>query len=155
MAVRPNNQMIIRTRVIMILLIVALTLVSFGSLIYIMIYKGDEYQSKASEQQLYDNLVTAPRGNIYDTNMKVLAKSSTAWTVYITPNGIKSLAKEEPEKAQEVKETIAKGLSEILELEYEDVFEDTEKNSYYVIVKKKIEKKPPIKFVRLFRIIRI
>jgi len=140
MAVRPDNQMMLRTRVIMILVILAMTAVSLVSLIYIMIYKGDEYQSKASEQQLYDNLVTAPRGNIYDTNMKVLAKSSTAWTVYITPNGIKSLAKEEPEKAEQVKDTIAKGLSEILELEYEDVLKDTEKNSYYVIVKKKIEK---------------
>ncbi|MBE6733575.1 MAG: PASTA domain-containing protein [Ruminococcaceae bacterium] len=138
MSARPSNLMVIRSRVIMCLVIAALTLVSFGSLVYIMIYKGDEYQSKASEQQLYDNLVTAPRGDIYDCNMNVLATSSTAWTVYITPNGIRSL--KDADEAQEVKETIAKGLSEILELEYDEVYEATEKKTYYVIVKKKIEK---------------
>lgn len=138
MSVRPNNLMVIRSRVIMFLVIAALTLVSFGSLVYIMIYKGDEYQSKASEQQLYDNLVAAPRGNIYDCNMNVLATSSTAWTVYITPNGIRSL--KDADEAEKVKETIAEGLSEILELPYEEVYEATEKKTYYVIVKKKIEK---------------
>ncbi|MDD6479618.1 MAG: penicillin-binding transpeptidase domain-containing protein [Oscillospiraceae bacterium] len=122
----------------MIIVIAALTLVSFCSLVYIMIYKGDEYQSLASEQQLYDNLVTAPRGDIYDKNMNVLATSSTAWTVYITPNGIKKL--KDADEAEKVKKTIAEGLSSILEVEYDDVYSDTEKNSYYVIVKKKIEK---------------
>jgi len=138
MSVRPDNKMMLRTRVIMILVITALTLVSFISLTYTMIYKGDEYQSKASEQQLYDNLVTAPRGDIYDRNMSVLATSSTAWTVYITPNGINTL--KDANKAEEVRKTISEGLSEILDVEYEDVYEDTQKKSYYVIVKKKIEK---------------
>ena len=119
MSVRPDNKMMLRTRVIMILVITALTLVSFISLTYTMIYKGDEYQSKASEQQLYDNLVTAPRGDIYDRNMSVLATSSTAWTVYITPNGINTL--KDANKAEEVRETISEGLSEILDVEYEDV----------------------------------
>lgn len=138
MSAKPSEMMVFRSRVIMCLVIAALVLVSFGSLVYTMIYKGDEYQSKASAQQLYDSLVSAPRGNIYDRNMKVMATSSTAWTVYITPNGIKSL--KDSDEAKKVKETIAKGLSEILELPYDDVYGYTEKNSYYVIVKKKIEK---------------
>ena len=138
MSTKPSNMMVIRSRIIMFLVIMALVLVSFGSLVYIMIYKGDEYQSKASEQQLYDSLVTAPRGDIYDRNMNVLATSSTAWTVYITPNGIRSL--KDADEAEKVKETISKGLSEILELEYDDIYSYTEKKSYYVIVKKKIEK---------------
>lgn len=140
MSAKPSNQMMFRTRVIMILVIAALTLVSLGSLIYIMIYRGDEFQSKASKQQLYDNLVTAPRGDIYDRNMNVLATSSSAWTVYITPNGIKTLVKESEKDAELVCHTIATGLSEILDLEYDEVYEDTQKKSYYVIVKKKIEK---------------
>lgn len=138
MSAKPSNMMVIRSRIIMLLVIAALVLVSFGSLVYIMIYKGDEYQSKASEQQLYDSLVSAPRGDIYDRNMNVLATSSTAWTVYITPNGIRSL--KDADEAEKVKETISKGLSEILELEYDDIYSYTEKKSYYVIVKKKIEK---------------
>ena len=135
---RPSKQMLIRTRVIMVFVILCLTIVSGISLARIMIIKGDEYQSKASEQQLYDSLVTAPRGNIYDRNMNLLAKSSTAWTVYITPNGIRSL--DDEDEREEIRETIAKGLSEILQLEYDDIYEKTEQKTYYVIVKKKIEK---------------
>lgn len=135
---KPNKQMLIRTVVVMVCVILCLTIVSGTSLVKIMIVKGDEYQSKASEQQLYDSLVTAPRGNIYDRNMNLLAKSSTAWTVYITPNGIRSLDSED--EREEVRETIAEGLSEILELEYDDVYDKTGQKTYYVIVKKKIEK---------------
>lgn len=135
---RPNNQMLFRSKFVLYIVVVALTLVSFISLFNIMIYNGDKYQSLASEQQLYDNLVTAPRGDVYDRNMSVLATSSTAWTVYITPNGIKKL--DDKDEAEKVKKTIATGLSEILNVDYEEVYKDTEKNSYYVIVKKKVEK---------------
>ncbi len=138
MAVKPGKMMVKRIFIIMLVVIVALSGVSGVSLINIMIINGDEYQTKASEQQLYDSLVTAPRGDIYDRNMQVLATSSTAWTVYITPNGIKKIKDEA--KRETVRVTIAKGLSEILDVDYDTVYKNTDKNSYYVIVKKKIEK---------------
>ena len=81
MTVKPGKLMIKRIFIIMLIVIIALSGVSSVSLINIMIIKGEEYQTKASEQQLYDSLVTAPRGDIYDRNMQVLATSSTAWTV--------------------------------------------------------------------------
>ena len=137
MLVKPGKMMVTRSIVVMTALILALSIISGASLVNIMIIKGEEYQSDASEQQLYDSLITAPRGDIYDCNMQLLATSSAAWTVYITPNGIKKL---ESAKAEEVKKVIAEGLSEILDLDYETVYGYTEKNSYYVIVKKKIEK---------------
>ena len=90
-----------------------------------MIIKGEKYQKDASEQQLYDSLVTAPRGDIYDRNMQKLATSSPAWTVYITPNGIKSLKKESD--AEAVRKKIAEGLSEILEMDYNTVYDYTGK----------------------------
>ncbi len=135
---KPGKIMITRTWTVMIVLILCLSLISTGSLINIMIFKGEKYQSEASRQQLYDSLVAAPRGDIYDRNMQILATSSTAWTVYITPNGIKKI--KDTNERENVRATIAKGLSEILEVEYNDVYEDTDKNSYYVIVKKKIDK---------------
>ena len=137
MLVKPGKMMVTRSIVVMTALILALSIISGASLVNIMIIKGEEYQSDASEQQLYDSLITAPRGDIYDCNMQLLATSSAAWTVYITPNGIKKL---ESEEAEEVKKTVAEGLSEILDLDYETVYGYTEKNSYYGIVKKKIEK---------------
>ncbi|MCQ2448833.1 MAG: PASTA domain-containing protein [Clostridia bacterium] len=120
------------------ILIFALLSVTFGRLAYIMLVKGDYYQSLASKQQLYDNLVTAPRGDIYDRNMKLLATSATAWTVYLTPNGIDT--QNDEGKAETVRKAIASGLSEILELEYDDVYAKTKKSTYYVIVKQKIDK---------------
>ncbi len=138
MAVKPGKLMVKRMFIIMLIIVVALSGVSGASLVKIMVFKGEEYQTKASEQQLYDSLVTAPRGDIYDRNMQVLATSSTAWTVYITPNAIKKI--KDADKRDNVRETIAKGLSEILEVEYDTVYKNTDKNSYYVIVKKKIEK---------------
>ena len=138
MTVKPNKMMLTRTIAVMLVLIIALSVVSTGSLVNIMVINGEKYQNDASEQQLYDSLVTAPRGDIYDRNMQTLATSSPAWTVYITPNGIKSL--KNADDAEKVKKKIAEGLSEILEMDYDTVYDYTGKKSYYVIVKKKVEK---------------
>lgn len=138
MTVKPNKMMLTRIAAVMLVLIIALSVISTGSLVNIMIINGEKYQNDASEQQLYDSLVTAPRGDIYDRNMQTLATSSPAWTVYITPNGIRSIKK--AEDADKVKKKIAEGLSEILEMDYNTVYDYTGKKSYYVIVKKKIEK---------------
>ena len=137
MAVRPTKQMLKRAVIVMTCVILCLTIVSSVSLVKIMIVNGEQYQAKASQQQLYDSLITAPRGNIYDSSMNILATSSPAWTVYLTPNGINK--ENDKEKAEEVRECIAKCLSQILEMEYDDIYALTENNTYYVIVKKKIE----------------
>lgn len=138
MPARPNKQMVKRSVIVMTAVILCLTVISSVSLVRIMIVKGEEYQAKASEQQLYDSLITAPRGNIYDNNMNLLATSSPAWTVYLTPNGINKDT--DKEKAENIRKTISSGLSEILGMEYDSVYSLTQKNTYYVIVKKKIEK---------------
>lgn len=122
----------------MLSVIIALTTVSGVRLTQIMVVKGDFYQSKASEQQLYDSLITAPRGDILDRNGNVLATSSPAWTVYLTPNGINKL--KNAEKAEKLRNTIADGLADILGLDRNDIYEKSKKNSYYVTLKKKIDK---------------
>ena len=137
MSLKPNNQMLLRSRLIMIIAILAITLVSLGSLFNIMIINGDKYQSLASEQQLYDNLVSAPRGDIYDRNMKLLATSSTAWTVYITPNNINSL---DDDEAEDVRDKISEGLADVLNMTEEEIYKKTKQNSYYVILSKRVEK---------------
>lgn len=138
MAVKPGKEMVTRIFVVMLCVIIAFSGIAGVRLVNIMIINSERYQSEASEQQLYDSLITAPRGDIYDKNMQVLARSTTAWTVYITPNGIYKIDDEGDREL--VKKTIAENLSRILELEYDKVYEQTEKRSYYVIVKKKIDK---------------
>ena len=138
MAIKPNKQMRNRSLVVMIIAILCLAIISSASLVHIMIIKGEEYQSKASEQQLYDSLVTAPRGNIYDRNMNLLATSATAWTVYVMPNSINKL--KDGQQAQKIREVIISGLSEILGLDTAEIEKKVNQTSYYVIIKKKIEK---------------
>lgn len=137
MSVRPSQLMLKRAVIVMVSVILCLTLVSTASLVQTMVIKGEEYQAKASEQQLYDSMISAPRGDIYDNNMNLLATSSPAWTVYITPNGINNL--KNAQKADQIRQKIAEGLSQILEMEYDDVYALTQKKTYYVIVKKKVE----------------
>lgn len=138
MAMKPGKEMVTRIFVVMLAVIILFSGVSGVRLVNIMIVNSEKYQSEASEQQLYDSLITAPRGDIYDKNMQVLARSTTAWTVYITPNGIHKI--DDDGDKELVRKTIAENLSQILELEYEKVYEQTGKRSYYVIVKKKIDK---------------
>lgn len=132
----PSRQMWKRIVIIMVVLIFATVSVTAVRLVNIMIIHGEEYQSKASAQQLHDAYIAAERGNIYDTNMNVLAKSATVWTVYVTPNDLTKLEDAECEK---VKKVISENLSEILELDAEDIVEKLEKTSrYYVEIKKKV-----------------
>lgn len=138
MSFKFNKPMRKRAVILLAILLAVLTLVSSGSLVNIMILNGEKYQGMASEQQLYDSLVTAPRGDIYDSNMNLLATSTAAWTVYITPNGIVKMS-DENEK-EKVRNLISDGLSEILGVERETVYADTGKNSYYVVIKKRVDK---------------
>ncbi len=127
-----------RIFIIMLSVVIALTAISGYRLTEIMVVKGDFYQSKASKQQLYDSLITAPRGDILDRNGNVLATSAPAWTIYLTPNGINKL--KNAEKAENLRQTLSEGLSGILEMEKDDIYEKSKKNSYYVTLKKKVDK---------------
>ncbi len=139
------NKMMLR-RMLIILLCFVLAFVSVGSvrLIKLMIVDGEKLQSMASEQQLYDTLVSAPRGNIYDCKMSLLAKSDTAYNIYIMPNSIRSF---DEDKQEQIKKTIATELSAILSpidtdgsYTYEKIYDYTEKETYYVTVKKRVDK---------------
>ncbi len=132
----PSRQMLKRMMIIMVVIIFATVSITGFRLINIMLVHGDEYQSKASAQQLHDAYIAAERGNIYDANMNVLAKSATVWTVYVTPNDLNSLDDDEKTK---VKEIISTNLADILGLEKSNVMSKLEKTSrYYVEIKKKV-----------------
>ena len=132
----PSREMLKRIMIIMLSVVIATVSITSFRLVTIMLIRGEEYQSKASAQQLHDAYITAERGNIYDTNMNVLAKSATVWTIYVTPNDLTTLSDEECKK---VKNVIADNLSTILSLEKEEIIEKLEKTSrYYVEIKKKV-----------------
>ena len=90
------------------------------------------YEKLAISQQLREAPGTAQRGVIYDCNGNTLAISASVDNVYLSPAEI--------DLNHEDRELIARGLSEILGLDYEDVLEKSgRRGSWYVTVARKIE----------------
>lgn len=136
----PTKKMLKRMLIVMLAMVILTTSVAGVRLAMVMLVNGEKYQTMASEQQLYDTTLSAPRGDIYDSNMKLLATSSTAWNVFLTPNAFNKI-KDETQKMT-VKNLIADGLSSILEIDRETVYGYTEKtSSYYIVVKKRVDQK--------------
>ena len=115
----PTRKMRRRIFIIVVPLIAIAFIALLARICVISVVDSSFYQSKASRQQLRDITVNPKRGTIYDRNMTVLAQSATVWTVFISPADISDTDNNEQ------RETIAKGLSEILELEYDDVYQKT------------------------------
>ena len=140
MSIKPTKMMWKRMITVVLLITLIMFTVSGVQLTNIMIVKGDFYKEKASQQQLYDTETTALRGDIYDCNMNLLATSATVWNVYVTPNDFKSAYDNDKQRMETAKSKIATGLSEILSLKSEDLLEDLNQKSSYVIIKRNIEK---------------
>lgn len=127
----PSNKILNRIIMCMILCVLVGFIPLAGALIKIQLIDYKTYQARAIEQQTRDTIITPKRGVIYDRNMKEIAVSATAETVFISPAEF-----DDDEEA----ETVAKILSETLELEYESVLAKTQnKKSYYQVIKKKID----------------
>ena len=126
----PNQRLRQRSAV----LIMTILILGFGAalarLSLLTLVQGRELQERAVNQQLADTTLTAKRGTIYDANGNVLAESASVWQVVMAPVNFKT---------DEQREAAARGLCEILGLEYENVLEKTRQKSYYVVVKRKIE----------------
>lgn len=117
-----------------IIVLVSLILLGFGTgivrLAQLQIVQGEYLQQMAIDQQLKDTTISAQRGTIYDCNMKPLAQSATVWTVVLEPAYLST---------DEIKEKISTGLSSILDIPKDELFEKAKKKSYYVVIKRKIE----------------
>ncbi len=97
---------------------------------YLQIVRGPELKQEAIAQQTRDSLVSSARGTIYDRNHKVLAQSASTNMVCVIPVTIQDEGNAE---------AVSKALSEILEMDYDTVYQKTQKNSYYEIVKRRVE----------------
>lgn len=129
MAKTPTKSMIIRTYfVVGIFLLAVCGLI--GVLAYHQLVKYNFYQERAISQQTLDVSINANRGTITDRNGVELAVSSTVKTIHISPKNIK-----DDEQARD----IAKNLSEILDVDYDRIYEKTKKNNYYEVIKRKVE----------------
>ena len=118
-----------------------LVLVIIANLCRISIFQYSFYDNYADSQQLRSETIKAQRGTIYDRNMEVLAQSATVWDVSISPKDIATGYTEGSAELTAKRETLSKGLAEILGGEYEDILARTEKtSSQYELVGKKVDK---------------
>lgn len=126
----PAQRLRQRTAILILLILV----LGFGAavlrLTYLTTIQSSELQESAVDLQLADTTVSAKRGTIYDANGNVLAESASVWQVVMSPVNFKN---------DKQRQAAAKGLSEIFDLEYNDVFDDTKQQSHYVVVKRRIE----------------
>ncbi len=105
----------------------AFILVLIIRIAYIQIAKADEYQEMAYEQQTRDRLITPQRGTILDRNGVGIAVTETVNAISVIPAQITD------------KEEAASYLSQMLELEYEDVLEKISQKVALVRIKTKVD----------------
>lgn len=117
----------IRNTLIIFILLIVLLIIRIA---WIQFINGSSLQEKAYKQQTRDRIISPKRGTIYDATGKRLAVSASVETVTIEPKNIK----------KENKEMVAKKLSEILGIDYEETLKKVNKNSSIETVAKKIEK---------------
>ena len=87
----------------------------------------EDYQKKVIEQVTVGSSLAAERGIIYDRNGTVLAKNKTVYRIYISPVDIKRASKR---KNAEFDKVVAKGLSELLSVDYEEVYKKAQLSAY-------------------------
>src|SRR5699024_7683087 len=80
-----------------------------GRLVYVQLIWGESLSAKALDQWTRDLPLTAQRGDILDTQGKIIATSETVYDVYVRPKSV-----EDPEE-------VARVLSDVLQLSYDDV----------------------------------
>ena len=115
---------------------------------FLQLVQGEQLQRDAIEQQTRDRIITSKRGSILDRNGKALAVSASVESVSATPSEIQDIVKKSKDQSLTV-ESIAQGLSDILQIKYEDVLKKLTNKSSYEIIKRKIEKEEADK-VRAF-----
>ena len=99
----------------------AIAIVLIGRLFYLQIVNYRKYRTAVIEQMIYETPVSASRGVITDRNGVVLATNYTTERIFISPHDIES---------EEERVLICKGLSEILGVDYDYIYEQSTKTRY-------------------------
>lgn len=129
MKIGSSKGLAVRSSIALFILIAAF-LTCVGSLVRVALVHGEEYKLKAEKNQLLDTTISAERGTIYDSNMNVLAKSASAWLIYIVPSKIENDTQ---------RDLVVDVLSSVLSLDAESVREKTMRESNYVKIAGEVE----------------
>ena len=124
-----------KLRISLIIIFILMILLIFR-LFYLQLIDGSHLSELASKQQTTSEVISSKRGNIYDSTGASLAISETVDTITINPKKIKCKTTEETTK---LKEKVAKGLSEIFSLDYNETLEKVNSDASVKKIASKVE----------------
>lgn len=107
---------------------IVLTVLMSVRLGFVQLVSGENLQMLAEEQQTRDRTISPTRGNIYDRNLNILAKSASVATI-----GVVHAQIEDPER-------VAKVLSEHLDMDYDKVYKKVTKVVAFERIATKVDK---------------
>lgn len=149
--IKGRNTIVSTKKRITVISIALLTFVSYllVNLIKLQVVGHNYYKNKVYDQITTTTPLRASRGSIYDTNMNLLAATSTEWRIFVSTRDIKKAEKETGIKYSKI---ISSGLSGILGLsagELEKKIEST--NQLDVTVKKSVSEDDYVKVLDFIR----
>lgn len=107
-----------------------------GRIGFLQFAQGNYLKEQAYNQQAINQIISPKRGNIYDSTGKALAISAQVDTITINPS---KLVEKTNEATTTLKETVAKGLSEIFELDYNETLNKVNSSSQVETIAKKVD----------------
>lgn len=130
---RKTSNLKMKVFLVFILLILAALI---GRIAWLQFVEGGFLREQAYSQQTINQIISPKRGNIYDSTGKTLATSAQVDTVTVNPKKIKSNS---DEATVSLKEKIAHGLSEIFEIDYNEILGKLNSTSSVETIAKKVE----------------
>ncbi len=118
------------------IVIIVIFVLLLGRIGYLQFVDGAYLTEMAYQQQAINQILSPKRGNIYDSTGNALAISAQVDTITINPNRIVG---DTDEETKTLKETVAKGLSDIFELDYNEILEKVNSESQVETIIKKVE----------------
>ena len=122
-----------RTKIILSLLLFAFLIAGFR-ILQLKLFQREEYLSYIEKQYYTVEEINLPRGSIYDAKGNFVAISVPTLTVYVIPKFIKD------------KENVAKQLSLLLKIPYEEIYNKLTSRKNYTVISTNVDKtlKPQI-----------
>ena len=137
---RANRVIQSRTFVLMLIMGIGMFIVLFFKLYSLQITRHEELQSKAVSQQTRSSVVTANRGTIYDASGNILAISSTAETIFLSPKEINDALNDGENPVAWTKEILAGALAKILDISEEGILKKMARSdSMYEVLKYRVD----------------
>lgn len=125
---RPDRESVTRKRRLTLLITFGLLAAFLFSILFrLQILEHGAFGERVLHQITVGSSLSANRGNIYDRNGNLLATNRTVWRIYISPIDIQ---KQKKKSGIPYDEIVARGLSELLKLSYEDLLRKAGTSAY-------------------------